>query len=399
MNPLKISNDVYYLAVPHWDRKLFDALIPLPDGTSYNAYIVRGGNKTVLLDAADPSRMSVLMDFLKNVPEIDYIVAHHAEQDHSGGIPLVLGKYPGARVLTNPKCKEMLMDHLRIPDNKFITVRDRETMDIGGKTLEFIYTPWVHWPETMCTYLKEDKILFSCDFFGSHLAAGEIYSDEKIIYEPMKRYYAEIMMPFRSHIKSHLEKLSAVEINMIAPSHGPVHKNVDFVLDAYKDWAGDEPKNKVLLAWVSMHDSTKILAEKLVSSLQEKGVLVDEINLEDFDIGKAAISLVDCATVVLGTPTVLGGPHPKAAYVAYLANLLRPKTKFLSVIGSYGWGGKTLEILSSSVGNMKVEVLKPVLVKGLPEEAAFKQIEELAELIAEKHRALGCRVEGVGCTK
>lgn len=388
MRPVKISEEVYYLNVSHRDRRLFDALIPLPDGTSYNSYIVKGKNKTVLFDAADPEKMDILMDFLKEIPEIDYVVAHHAEQDHSGGIPQVLEKYPEAKVLTNPKCKEMLIDHLHIPEDRVITVKDRETLDIGGKTLEFVYAPWVHWPETMCTYLKEDRILFTCDFFGSHLATSEIYSSEKTIYEPMKRYYAEIMMPFRSSIKNNLEKIENLEISLIAPSHGPIHKNVGFVKELYKDWTANEPKSKVLIAWVSMHGSTGILVKKLISCLQEKGICVDEVNLEDFDIGKAAISLVDCATIVIGCPTVLTGPHPKAVYVAYLANILRPKAKFLSVIGSYGWGGKTLEILSSLISNLKVEVLKPVIVKGLPRPTDIKQIEELAELIAEKHKNL-----------
>ncbi|OGR42361.1 MAG: MBL fold hydrolase [Elusimicrobia bacterium GWA2_61_42] len=388
MNPVKITEGVYSLRVNHFNRHLFDSLIPLPEGTSYNAYLVKGSEKTALLDSADPEKSEVLLDYLKEEKTIDYIVSHHAEQDHSGSIPLVLARYPLAKVVTNPKCKEFLMTHLHIPADKFIEVKDGDTLQLGGKTLEFVYLPWVHWPETMGTYLREEKCLFSCDFFGSHLATSELFSEEHIVYEPMKRYYAEIMMPFRSNIKSHLEKLAKYEIKFIAPSHGPVHRNAKFIMDIYRDWAVSEPRNKALVAYISMHGSTYLLVNRLVSRLQELGVCVEKINLDQFDEGRVAMALVDAATVVIGTPTVLTGPHPKVVYAAHLANLLRPKTKFATVIGSFGWGGRAVETIAGLIPNLKVELLKPLLVKGLPTEADLKQIDDLAALIAEKHKGL-----------
>ncbi|HAF96049.1 MAG: MBL fold hydrolase [Elusimicrobia bacterium GWC2_51_8] len=388
MRPVKITENVYSLRVNHFNRHLFDSLIPLPDGTSYNAYLVKGTEKTALLDSVDPEKKEVLFDYLKGVEKLDYIVAHHAEQDHSGSISFVLEKYPSAKVVTNPRCKEFLMSHLALPADKFIEVKDGEILSLGGKTLEFVYLPWVHWPETMGTYLREDKILFSCDFFGSHLAAGGLFSDERTVYAPMKRYYAEIMMPFRSNIKAHLEKLSKYEINVIAPSHGPVHKNVKFVQSIYSDWAVGEPKNKALVAYVSMHGSTYILVNRLVSALEEAGVNVEKLNLEQFDEGRVAMALVDAATVIVGTPTVLAGPHPKAVYGACLMNALRPKVKFISIIGSYGWGGKAVETLAGMLTNIKAEIIPPVLVKGLPKEEDLKKIDELASIIALRHKGL-----------
>jgi len=388
MKPAKITEGVYSLRVNHFNRHLFDSLIPLPEGTSYNAYLVKGSEKTALLDSADPEKAEVLFDYLRDEKKIDYVISHHAEQDHSGSIPLVLAKYPQAKVVTNPKCKEFLMTHLHIPADKFIEVKDGETLSLGDKTLEFVYMPWVHWPETMGTYLREQKVLFSCDFFGSHLATGELFSEEHIVYEPMKRYYAEIMMPFRSNIKAHLEKLAKYSIEFIAPSHGPVHPNPKFIMDIYKDWAVGEPKNRVLVAYVSMHGSTYMLVNRLISRLQESGVCVEKINLDQFDEGRVAMALVDAATIVIGTPTVLTGPHPKAVYAAYLANLLRPKAKFVSVIGSYGWGGKAVEGIAALIPNLKAEVLKTLLVKGMPTEADLKQIDELAAQIVEKQKGL-----------
>lgn len=388
MKPEKITNDVYSLRVNHFNRRLFDSLIPLPEGTSYNAYLVKGTEKTALLDSADPEKAGALFDFLKEEKKIDYVIAHHAEQDHSGSIPLVLEKYPGAKVVTNPKCKEFLMTHLHIPADKFIEVKDGETLSLGGKTLEFVYLPWVHWPETMGTYLREEGVLFSCDFFGSHLATSALFSEEHIVYEPMKRYYAEIMMPFRSNIKAHLEKLAKYGIKFICPSHGPVHANPKFVMDIYRDWAVSEPHNKAVVAYISMHGSTYMLVNRLVSSLQERGVCVEKLNLDQMDEGRVAMSLVDAATIVIGTPTVLTGPHPKAVYAAHLANLLRPKAKFVSVIGSFGWGGKAVETIAGLIPNIKAEVLKTVIVKGMPTEADLKQVDELAAQIAEKHKSL-----------
>lgn len=388
MKPVKITENAYSLRVNHFNRRLFDSLIPLPQGTSYNAYLVKGSEKTALLDSADPEKAPELFDYLQDEKKIDYIIAHHAEQDHSGSIPLVLEKYPQAKVVTNPKCKELLMTHLHLPAEKFIEVKDGETLQLGGLTLEFIYTPWVHWPETMVTFLREEKVLFSCDFFGSHLASGELFSEEHLVYEPMKRYYAEIMMPFRSNIKGHLEKLSKYNISFIAPSHGPVHRNTKFILDIYRDWAVSEPRRKAVVAYISMHGSTYMLVNRLVGRLQDAGVSVEKLNLDQLDEGRVAMALVDASTIVIGTPTVLTGPHPKAVYAAYLANLLRPKTKFVSVIGSFGWGGRALKVIAGLIPNLKAELLKPVLVKGMPTEADLAQIDELASLIAEKNKDL-----------
>lgn len=387
MKARKVREDIYWMGSVDWDRRLFDSLIPLPDGTSYNAYLIQGSEKTALLDTVNPHMADVLMFQLESVPRIDYVVAHHAEQDHSGTIPQVLEKYRSARVVTTPKGKKMLMDLLLIPEGKFITVEDGETLSLGNKTLEFIHTPWVHWPETMVTYLPEDRILFTCDFFGSHLATSNLYvTDEARVYEAAKRYYAEIMMPFRKIIRKNLEKIEGREIDLIAPSHGPIYDRPAFIMDAYRDWASEEPKNVVVLPYISMHGSTKKMVEYLVSALAERGVTVHQFNLVATDIGKLAITLVDAATIVIGTPTVLIGPHPNVVYAVYLANALRPKLKFASIIGSYGWSSKALEQIAGLIPNLNVEILDPVLCKGYPKEADFRALDKLAATIATKHR-------------
>ena len=392
MKPRKIKDNIYWMGFVDWDSRLFDSLIPLPDGTSYNAFLIEGSKKTVLIDAVESGLFYELEAQLNNVAKLDYIISLHAEQDHSGCIPQILSRYPDAKLITSPKAKRILIDLLHISEESIITVKDGETLSLGDKTLEFILTPWVHWPETMVAYLKEDKILFSCDFFGSHIATTDLFVvDEGRVYEAAKRYYAEIMMPFRNVVKKNLEKIAAYDIDLIAPSHGQIYPRPSFIIDAHKDWIDGPLKNKVVIPYVSMHQSTKKMVDFFISSLVEKGVSVEQFNLVVTDIGKLAIALVDAGTIVIGTPTVLAGPHPSAVYGAFLANALRPKTKFLSIIGSYGWGGKTVETLAGMIPNLKVEVIEPVLVKGSPSENDFKALENLAETIATKHKEQGLK--------
>ncbi len=387
-----IKPNVYSVGSIDFDARLFDRLIPLPDGTSYNSYLVRGNEKVALLDTVDPAKTKVLLNNLVKlgIDKIDYVIAHHAEQDHSGSLPDVLLIYPDAKVVTNPKCKGMLIDLLGIEDDKFITVEDGETLSLGDKTLQFVYLPWVHWPETMGTYLKEDKILFSCDFFGAHLASSSLFvEDEAVVYESAKRYYAEIMMPFRRQINTNLAKLSNLDIEIIAPSHGPVHNRPKFIVDAYKDWTSEAVKNEVVMAYVSMHGSTAKMVSYFVEALMDRGITVRQFELSTVDIGKLAMALVDAATVVIGSPTVLIGPHPCAAYAAFLVNALRPKTKFASIIGSYSWGSKMVEQLTGMMSNLKAEILEPVLAKGEPRESDFAALDRLADEILAKHKEVG----------
>lgn len=387
----EIKPDILYLGAVDWDRRLFDSLIPLPEGTSYNAYLIKGSEKWALIDTVDPSKEEELLSNLERlkVERLDYIVANHAEQDHSGCIPSVLKRYPMAKVVCTPKAKEILSDLLLLKDEDFLTVEDGEELSLGNKTLWFIHAPWVHWPETMLTYLKEDKILFPCDLFGSHLATSDLFAVKKDeVYLAAKRYYAEIMMPFRNLIKGHLEKVKKLDLEIIAPSHGPLYDEPNFILSAYEEWVSDEVKNEVVIAHISMHGSTEAMTKYLINALVERGVGVKVFELTKSDIGALAMALVDSATLILATPTVLGGPHPNALYAGYLASVLRPKTRFAGVIGSYNWGSKMVDRIKEMLSNLKVEFLTPVLAKGYPKEEDFKALEALADEIERRHQGL-----------
>ena len=387
----EVCHGIFWVGAIDWDRRLFDELIPLPNGTSYNSYLIKGSEKMALIDTVDPTKEYELISNLvrQGVERIDYIIVNHAEQDHSGSLPMILEFFPDAVVVTNEKCRDLLVALLHVPSERIKVVIDRETLSLGDRTLEFILTPWTHWPETQVTFLREDRILFSCDLFGSHIASSDLFmQDERATYLSAKRYYAEIMMPFRGSIRRHLEKVRALPVAMIAPSHGPIYLDPNFILDAYADWTSDSVKNEVVIPYISMHGSTLKMVEQLTEALITRGITVKPFNLARTDVGELAVSLVDTATVVIATPTVLFGPHPQVVYATYLANLLKPKMRFATVIGSYGWGGKAAEVIVKLLDHVKVEVLEPVIVKGLPDEASMRGLDRLADDILKKHKEI-----------
>jgi flavorubredoxin len=386
MNAREIRKGIMLMGAQDWSRRLFDSLIPLPDGTSYNSYLIKGKEKTALIDTVEPLLFSELEQQLEGIEKIDYLVSLHSEQDHSGSLPHLIQKYPEATVVCSPKAKELLMDHLGIPENRIKTVEDAEIISLGERELHFVHTPWVHWPETMSAYLPQEKILFSCDFMGSHMAGSRMFAgDDPAILEAAKRYYAEIMMPFRQMIKSNMAKVRKLDVQMIAPSHGPLWDKPEIIMSAYEDWISEGVHNKVVIPYISMHGSTAKMVDFLTAELADRKVEVHLFDLAVTDIGKLAMELVDAATIVIGTPTVHVGPHPNVAYAATLANAIKPKAKYAAVIGSYGWASKAVEHITGMIPALKVEVLGAVLCKGDPSPDTYRQLRDLADLIASKH--------------
>ncbi len=387
MHAREIRQGIQLIATVHWERRLFDSLIPLPDGTSYNAYLVKGSQATALLDTTDPVLQEELLRELDTLDRLDYLVSHHSEQDHAGTIPAVLARFPEAILVCSTKAKDLLETHLHIAPERIRTVADGETISLGDKTLHFLHTPWVHWPETMTTWVPEAKCLFSCDFLGSHLATSEVFiADKARVHEAAKRYFAEIMMPFRNVVRKNLDKISACDFDLVCPSHGPVHDHPAFIIDAYRDWVSPQMRNEVVIPYVSMHGSTERMVKHLIDALARHGVAVAAFDLAVTDIGKLAIALVDAATLVVGTPTVHVGPHPAVYYAAHLANLLRPKLKYAAIVGSYGWSSKAIEQIAGLIPNLKVDVLGTVLQKGLPTADTYAQLDQLAAAIAQAHK-------------
>ena len=388
----EIKNNVFYCGLNDCDRRIFDELIPLEHGTSYNSYLVKGSEKTAIIDTMYPPKTSEYVKRLdeNKIGKVDYIIANHGEQDHSGSIPRLLEKYPNAIVITNAKCAENIKEMLHVADNKIKVIADKEEISLGDKTLRFILAPGVHWPDTMFTYIVEDNLLCTCDFLGAHYTFSDVFAPEsEELYRSAKRYYAEIMMPFRAMCKKYTKMIKEeIKPEMILPSHGPVYKNPAFILDAYEDWACDDGKNLVLLPFVSMYGSTEEMIDYLEKGLNSKGIQTMKCDIVEGDLGDLAMGLVDAETLVLGSSMVLAGPHPMAANIAYLAGVLRPKAKFASFVGSYGWGGNLFGKLGEMLGNLKLDVIEPVLVKGKPKAEDFAKLDTLINEIYEKHKSV-----------
>jgi len=384
---VKISDGVFWVGIKDWNRRIFDALIPLPEGTTYNAYIVKGEVATALIDTVNPGferELEVKINQIAEASELDYIVMNHAEPDHAGGIPYLMELNKKAKLVTTEKGAEMASIYYKVPEERVIEVSDGDSIQLGGKTLKFIEAPWLHWPETMFTYLVENKILFPCDYFGCHTASG-FYDDEvDEILAYAKRYFGEIMMPFRRMGMRALEKIKNLEIEIIAPSHGPIYRNPDRIIDAYKIWTAGETKEKVILVYVSMWKATESMIKAISEMLLSEGIEANVYDLSTADLGEIAKDLVDSRAIVLGSPTVLGGMHPMAIFASYLVRALRPPLKYAVILSSYGWRGGALKQALEILGPTKVEVLATHEVNGPPTENDYEKLLEISRLLIGK---------------
>jgi flavorubredoxin len=386
----EIARNVYLVGAKDWNRRMFDALIPLPQGTSYNAYLVKGEEKTALIDTVNPGfekELEIKINMVSNLEKLDYLIMNHAEPDHANAIRYILDKAPNTVFVTTEKGVNMARLYHELPEARIKVVAEGDSLDLGGKTLHFIEAPWLHWPETMFTYLTEDKILFPCDFFGSHTAQGVYDKDLEDLIPLAKRYYGEIMMPFGKMGAKALEKIKGLDIKIIAPSHGPIYTNPQRILEPYSKWTAGETENKALIVYVSMWGSTAHMVRTIAETLLKEGVDVRIYDLSVSDIGDVARELVDSRAIILGTPTVLGGMHPLALYGTYLVKALNPPAKYGVVLGSFGWGGGALRQAGEILVPSKMEVVGTLQVKGRAAEEDLKKIEDIGRELAQKMKA------------
>ena len=390
----EIVKNVFAVGTINWDLRYFDAIMPTPHGSSNNAYLVRGSEKTAIVDLGEPNDEA---DFITNLMRLDqhsldYIICLHAEQDHSGLLPLMLEIYPMAKVVTNETCRGLLfeMHNLEGYEERFITIANGEILSLGDKTLKFYLAPWIHWPDTMFVEIVEDRVLFTSDFFGAHYASETLFQDDNSpdYLEAAKRYYSALMMPFRASVVKYIDLVKKLNPEYIGPAHGPVLRMPTEIIDLYADWASDKPKNKVVIGYVSMHGNTKQMVNFLVDDLLQRGVPVNQYNLLDTDTGVFGSAIVDAATIILATPTVLHGPHPAVVNASYLIRTLRPKAKYVGIIGSFGWESNAVPYLQDMMSTLGAENLNSVYIKGIPDEETIKNLHVLAETVAELHQTL-----------
>ena len=389
-----IAPNVFELGVSHPDRQMFDALMPLEHGTTYNTYVIVGENATALIDPVDTSKANDLIDHLKRagIKKVDYIINLHTEQDHAGATPAVRALYPEAQLVATKAVIDLMVTHLHIPREEFKMMAAGDKLELGGKTLEFRPIPFAHWPDNTMVYLEEDSILFSSDLFGAHFAMKDenFQTSSKILADAARVYYAEIMMPYNAQVQKYTKQTRELNPKIIAPAHGMVWYDPHFILDLYEEWTGDRKRKKVVIGYVSMHDSTRDMVETLVTQLSKRGVEFSVrntvVNPEDLmtETGHMAFDLVDAAALVIAGPTVLMGPHPATAYTAVLFNALKPRVKYFGFMGSYGWGGKAAETVEALTPNLKAERMESLLVKGLPNDADNETIIAWANELADK---------------
>jgi flavorubredoxin len=309
---------------------------------------------------------------------------NHAEPDHAGAIPYIFERNNKAKLVATKRGAEVAKTYFNVPDERIQVVSDGDTIKLGSKTLRFIEAPMLHWPETMFTYLEEDKILFPCDFLGLHTAYG-FYDDQVPELIPYaQRYFGEIMMPYKAMGKRGLDKLQDIEIDLIAPSHGPLHRNPQEIINAYTKWTQGETIEKVIIVYVTMWKSTEKMIRQIEESLRSEGIKTVTYNLVNADIGDIAKDLVDSRGIVLGTPTVLGRMHPLAIYAAHLVKALKPPAKYGVVLTSYGWGKGALSHASEILGPTGLEVVGALEINGPPSQNDLDEILKIGKALAEK---------------
>lgn len=393
-----LAPNVFELGASHRDRPMFDALMPLKYGTTYNTYIIVGETHTALIDPVDPMKTDVLLRNLKEagIDKVDYIINLHTEQDHAGSTPTVMKLYPEAQLVATKAVVDLMETHLHIPRDQFRIMAAGDKLDLGGRTLEFRPIPFAHWPDNTMLYLEEEGILFSSDLFGAHFAMNEneYHTSSDVLADAARTYYAEIMMPYNTQVAKYTKQTRELTPRIIAPAHGLIWYDPDFILNLYETWTGDRRRQSVVVGYVSMHDSTRVMVETLAIQLAKRGIEYSVRNLvthpEDLMIetGHMATDLVDAAAMVIAGPTVLTGPHPGIAYTAVLFNALKPRVKVFGYMGSYGWGGKAAETVDALTANLKLDRMDHLMVKGLPNETDKEAIVAWANVLADKVLAI-----------
>lgn len=386
---IEIAPSVYWVGAVDKERTIFDSFMSLPYGTTYNAYLIKGRDKTALVDTVSLGFANTLLKKVSEVlnPEnLDYVVMNHAEPDHAGSMPGILSVAGKAKLLTTKKGLDMAKIFYDTPKERVAVMADGDTIALGDKTLRFINAPWLHWPETMFTYCVEDKALFSCDFFGAHVAPERLYEEEvgDIVLAEAKRYYAEIMMIFLNPVRKALEKLEGLDIKLIAPSHGPVWRKPNKILEAYKEWAISPLKPKVLIIYVSMYGSTAELEKTIVKVLNEEGIEAVAYNMLSADVSSVVQELVDASAIVFGSPSFYGGVHPRLASSVELIRTIKPRGKLVAIFGSYGWGGGAAKEIKARLQPAGFDIIESLEIQGPPRKESLEKAVSFARNVAKR---------------
>lgn len=377
--PLNVTNDVYWVGAIDKDLRVFDIVMTTEYGTSYNSYIVKGSEKTAVIETAKDKFFDEFIERVKQVtdPEkLDYLIVDHTEPDHSGSVEKFLELNPDITVIGSVSAIKFLGE---ITNKKFNSrvVKEGDTIDLGGKTLSFVSAPFLHWPDSMYTYLQEEKVLFTCDSFGCHYADDRVFNDliEGDFLDAYKYYFDCIMGPFREHVLKALDKVEKMDIDIVCPGHGPVlRKDLKKYFDLYRQWSVIEKGEYVVVAYASAYGYTKMLAEAVTKGIEEGGREVKLFNLEETPAAEVLAAVSAAKGIVLGSPTIVNDMVPPAASVLAGLNPTINKGLAAAAFGSYGWSGEAANNIQARFEQLKFKTPLPALrVMFKPSEEQYEQ--------------------------
>ena len=386
---VELKKGIYWVGVIDWTIRDFHGY-STHKGSTYNAYLVVG-EKVALVDTVKAPFFDEMMERIREImpPErIDYLIVNHVEMDHSGSLPRFKESFPKVEVLCSPRGEGELKLHYG-GDIPVKVVKTGATLELGGKTLTFVEVPMVHWPDSMVTYVKEDKTLLPNDAFGQHIASTERFDDElgwDAIRPEAAKYYANIVMPYGAQVLKALEALGGIEIEVIGPSHGVIwRKYIPEIVATYEQWAKGEVKDKALVVYDTMWGSTEKMAKAICRGLVEEGVPTLVYRLSGSDKSDIVQELLESGGLVLGSPTLNNGVFPTVAEFSTYIKGLRPQGRITAVFGSYGWGkGATTKALAADLQAAGMEMMEELQVQFVPDGDALKKCEELGRRVAQK---------------
>lgn len=390
---MKIADNVYYVGVSNPTLRVFDIIMCTEYGTTYNSYLVKGADKTALIDGAHKgfeANFQENVEAITDFANIDYMVVNHTEPDHSGAIRLVIEKNPDIVVYGTAACLKNLDNIVRLPFNR-VAVKDGDTLELGGKTLTFCVSPNIHWPDTMMTYLAEDKILFSCDFLGAHFAEPTMYvhkAYKKELYEKeFKVYYDAIMGPFAKFVIRALDRIKDLDIALVCPSHGPMIMGGDIqvAMDTYRKWATPEEKTDktVAIYYVSAYGYTRQMCQYLAEKLEAKGLVVSAFDVIKTDAADIAAHLEDDC-LVFGSPTLNRAALKPVLDVISSIDAVGAAGRPYATLGCFGWSGEACAQLNDRCNSIKMkQVGESVRSQFTPTDEVWAALDTLADQIAE----------------
>jgi flavorubredoxin len=370
MKAVKIKEGIYWVGGIDWNLRNFHGYLT-QRGSTYNAYLIID-EKITLIDTVKSYLTAEMIDRIRSVVDpskIDYVVSNHVEMDHSGALPEIMKLAPNAELFCSPKGETGLREHYR-QDWKFKPMESGTALSLGKRSLHFILTPMVHWPDNMVVYMPEEKILFSNDAFGQHLASSERFDDEYPLDISMleaRKYFANIVLPYSRQVQKALVGISDLEIDLIANSHGIIWRShVREVVENYTKWASNETRRKALIVYDTMWHSTEAMALSIQDAFEQKDYVTSLMSLQHNHISDIMTEVIDAEYICLGSPTLNGRMLPTmASFLTYLSGLA-PKNRKSIVFGSYGWGPKQIEEMTAILTGSGFEVVAAEKIKYVP---------------------------------